>query len=103
CTSHGGTIALASGDNGNGVLNKNETWTLKCTATFTGAAAVTNITDIAVGHGCFPSNTGSGNSDVTIGGTTALCGTGSSVFMDREETASCTVNVCNPTANVCTP
>jgi hypothetical protein len=52
CTNNGGTITFTGGDtNGNDVLDPGETWTLSCTASFTGAGTFTNT---AKGHGIDP-------------------------------------------------
>jgi hypothetical protein len=92
CTTHGGTIAYDSGDNGNGLLDAGETWTLKCTATYNGVGP---FSDTAVGHGCFMNGAGV-TKDVTIGTAQTACGMGSSVFTDADETATTSVNVCAP-------
>jgi uncharacterized repeat protein (TIGR01451 family) len=90
CTSHGGTISFAGGDNGNGVLDPGETWMFTCTATFSGPGTFTNV---AVGHGSFTVN------GVTKDVTVCPAGPAAGKFCDADETDTKSVTVCTPTVS----
>src|SRR5437667_2276445 len=81
-------VTYDSGDtDGNSKLDPGETWTFKCTKVFDGTGPFTNT---AVPHGCFTS--GGKTKDVTFGTAASACGVGSTVFPDKDETATKTVN-----------